>query len=210
MTKLTAIQQAMTAAFPGAVLETDYAQKGFVLDVSVPSEKIVDAVSIVDAQGFFIETITGVDWLGEQAAILKEAEAKAAAVAAAKAKAQAAKAAEETGEAVSAPKQEAAQVSAEPVKEVPSAASEVSMADELEVVYDFNAYDEFCRVVIRTRVPRDKPELPTISTVYPAAHWHERETHDFFGIKFVGHPYLVPLLLPEDADFHPLLKDFNK
>jgi len=76
-------------------------------------------------------------------------------------------------------------------------------------VYDFNHYESLCRVTIRTRVPRSKPEIPTISQIYPGANWHERETHDFFGINFVGHPYLVPLLLPEDADFHPLLKDFR-
>jgi NADH-quinone oxidoreductase subunit C len=44
--------------------------------------------------------------------------------------------------------------------------------------------------------------------VFPGANWHERETHDFFGIVFLGHPDLSPLLLPEDADFHPLRKDF--
>jgi len=63
--------------------------------------------------------------------------------------------------------------------------------------------------VIRSRLERDKPEVPTISHIYQGANWHERETHDFFGIKFIGHPDLSPLLLPEDADFHPLRKDFT-
>ena len=82
--------------------------------------------------------------------------------------------------------------------------------EQLEVVYDYNLTQaEFCRVVVRTRVPRSEPEVPTISDVHPGANWHERETHEFFGITFQGHPYLVPLLLPEDADFHPLLKDFK-
>ncbi len=82
--------------------------------------------------------------------------------------------------------------------------------DQLEVIYDFSRYDfDLCRVVIRTRVDRQKPEVPTITGIYAGANWHERETHEFFGIKFAGHPHLVPLLLPEDADFHPLLKDFK-
>jgi len=51
--------------------------------------------------------------------------------------------------------------------------------------------------------------VPTISAVFPGANWHERETHDFFGIRFAGHPNLIPLLLPEDADYHPLRKDFK-
>lgn len=79
---------------------------------------------------------------------------------------------------------------------------------QMEVVYDFNHFDALCRVVVRCRIPRDNPEIPTISHIFQGADWHERETHDFFGIVFTGHPDLSPLLLPEDADFHPLLKDF--
>uniref|UniRef100_A0A7C4EIB4 NADH-quinone oxidoreductase subunit C n=1 Tax=Fundidesulfovibrio putealis TaxID=270496 RepID=A0A7C4EIB4_9BACT len=151
---------------------------------------LVAAVAALDQEGFFIETITGVDWLGEQEAIRKDKAAKAAA----KAKA-AAEAAAAAGEEPPAPPP------AEP--EAPPA------PDDMEAVYDFNHFSELCRVVVRARTPRDNPRLPTISHIYPAAHWHERETHDFFGIVFEGHPYLVPLLLPEDADFHPLRKDFT-
>jgi len=80
---------------------------------------------------------------------------------------------------------------------------------EFEVVYDYFHAASPLRVVIRTRVPRDRPELPTISPVYPGANWHEREAHDFFGIRFAGHPDLSPFLLPEDATYHPLRKDFT-
>jgi NADH-quinone oxidoreductase subunit C len=79
---------------------------------------------------------------------------------------------------------------------------------QMEVVYDYFHPLGPLRVAVRTRVPRDVPELPTISEVFPGANWHERETHDFFGIRFLGHPNLKPFLLPEDADFHPLRKDF--
>jgi NADH-quinone oxidoreductase subunit C len=81
-------------------------------------------------------------------------------------------------------------------------------AGQMEVVYDFFHPASPVHVVVRTRVPRDNPELPTISKVFPGANWHERETHDFFGIRFQGHPDLSPLLLPEDATYHPLRKDF--
>jgi NADH-quinone oxidoreductase subunit C len=81
--------------------------------------------------------------------------------------------------------------------------------DRMEVVYDFFHPSAPWRVVVRTRVPRGNPEVPTISNVYPGANWHERETHEFFGIRFLGHPNLSPLLLPEDADYHPLRKDFQ-
>jgi len=82
--------------------------------------------------------------------------------------------------------------------------------EQMEVVYDYTSTGlELCRVVVRCRIPRATPELPTISGVFAGADWHERETHDFFGIRFQGHRDLSPLLLPEDADFHPLLKDFK-
>ncbi|PIE64455.1 MAG: NADH-quinone oxidoreductase subunit C [Desulfobacterales bacterium] len=82
--------------------------------------------------------------------------------------------------------------------------------NQLEAVYDYSRYDfDLCRVVVRVRVDRDKPHLPTITPIYTGAAWHEREAHDFFGIIFDDHPNLIPLLLPEDADFHPLLKDFK-
>jgi NADH-quinone oxidoreductase subunit C len=126
--------------------ETDYQAKGYHLDAALPPEKVVAAAEILSKQGFFIEAVTGVDWIDD---------------------------------------------------------------GQMEVVYDFNHFDELCRVVIRSRLDRDNPEVPTISHVYQGADWHERETHDFFGIKFIGHPDLSPLLLPEDADFHPLRKDFT-
>jgi NADH-quinone oxidoreductase subunit C len=80
---------------------------------------------------------------------------------------------------------------------------------QMEVVYDYFHPAKALRVVVRTRVPRDNPELPTIHQVFPGANWHERETHDFFGIRFVGHPNLTPFLLPEDATYHPLRKDYT-
>jgi NADH-quinone oxidoreductase subunit C len=80
---------------------------------------------------------------------------------------------------------------------------------QMEVVYDYFHATKPLRVVVRTRVPRETPELPSISKVFPGANWHERETHDFFGIRFLGHPNLTPFLLPEDADYHPLRKDFQ-
>jgi len=82
-------------------------------------------------------------------------------------------------------------------------------AGQMEVVYDFFHPTQLLRVVVRTRIPRDNPDLPTIHKVFPGANWHEREAHDFFGIRFLGHPNLTPFLLPEDATYHPLRKDFS-
>ncbi|MFF1645459.1 NADH-quinone oxidoreductase subunit C [Streptomyces sp. NPDC058240] len=64
------------------------------------------------------------------------------------------------------------------------------------------------RLMIRTTVPHEAAVLPTAIDVYAGAAWHERETHEMFGIGFDGHPHLVPLLLPEGFEGHPLRKDF--
>lgn len=80
---------------------------------------------------------------------------------------------------------------------------------KIEVVYDYFHPETGLRVVVRSRVARENPEIPSIASVFPGANWHEREAHDFFGIRFVGHPNLTPFLLPEDATYHPLRKDFT-
>jgi NADH-quinone oxidoreductase subunit C len=174
------------ALIPGVKLnDVVHSAKGFSLDVQAAADTIVQVVGEIDKAGFFIEAITGVDWLGEKAALKKEADDRAKAAAAA--------AAVEEG-----------QQPPLPINE-----TEPLLEDEMEIVYDFNHYKSFCRIAVRVRVPRSNPQLPTISKIYPGADWHERETHDFFGIKFIGHPNLIPLLLPEDSDYHPLLKDFK-
>lgn len=64
------------------------------------------------------------------------------------------------------------------------------------------------RLLLRTTVPHDAPALPTATGVFAGAAWHERETHEMFGVDFAGHPHLVPLLLPDGFEGHPLRKDF--
>ncbi|MGI5469488.1 NADH-quinone oxidoreductase subunit C [Streptomyces sp. CA-132043] len=64
------------------------------------------------------------------------------------------------------------------------------------------------RLLVRTTVPHEKAVLPTAIDVYAGAGWHERETHEMFGVEFAGHPGLTPLLLPENFEGHPLRKDF--
>ncbi len=202
------------AALPGAVVRpAEHAAKGYDLDVSLPPEALVPAVNILDAAGYFLETITGVDWFGEQAELRKAAEAAEAAEAKkreeALAKQAEAAAAEATGAETAPADANAAQPAAQPAAHTPPADNAPLPEDEIEVVYDFNRFESRHRVVLRVRTPRSQPQVPTIQTIYPIAHWHEREAHDFFGIDFAGHCYLVPLLLPEDADFHPLLKDYG-
>ena len=64
------------------------------------------------------------------------------------------------------------------------------------------------RILLRTRVPRDAASLPTATGLFAGAGWHERETHEMFGIDFPGHPHLATLLLPDGFEGHPLRKEF--
>jgi NADH-quinone oxidoreductase subunit C len=72
-------------------------------------------------------------------------------------------------------------------------------------LYDLSARR---RLLVTTRVPRAEPSMPTATAVFRGASWHERETHEMFGIEFVGHPYPAHLLLSESFEGHPLRKDF--
>jgi NADH-quinone oxidoreductase subunit C len=80
----------------------------------------------------------------------------------------------------------------------------------IEVVYHFIKYDNPCRVTLRIIAIHEAPIVPTISDIFQGANWHERECFDFFGVTFKGHPNLIPLLLPDSFEFHPLVKDAKK
>jgi NADH-quinone oxidoreductase subunit C len=63
-------------------------------------------------------------------------------------------------------------------------------------------------VLLRSLTPRATPAIPSIVDIYPGAAWHERETHEMFGVDFPGHPGLIPLLLPPEFEGYPLRKEF--
>ena len=63
-------------------------------------------------------------------------------------------------------------------------------------------------VHLRTTCPHDDPHVPSLTSVFAGAAWHERETAEMVGITFDGHPGLVPLLLPDGFPGHPLRKAF--
>jgi NADH-quinone oxidoreductase subunit C len=81
-------------------------------------------------------------------------------------------------------------------------------SDGFAVVTHLAAADLRDHVLVRTTVPRGDAVLATATGVYRGAAWHERETHEMFGIGFTGHDPLEPLLLPADIGATPLRKDF--
>ena len=64
------------------------------------------------------------------------------------------------------------------------------------------------RIRVEAACPDADPHIPSVVSVYPAANWHERETWDFFGIIFDGHPALTRILMPDDWPGHPQRKDY--
>ena len=78
----------------------------------------------------------------------------------------------------------------------------------ISVVAHVYAPQRHHHLLLRTRVPAADLRLPTATTVYKGANWHERETHEMFGVEFDGHPNLIPLLLPDGFEGTPLRKDF--
>jgi len=80
----------------------------------------------------------------------------------------------------------------------------------IHVVYHLRSYDKKHRAVVKVSLPRSEPRLATLSTVWSAANWQERECFDLLGVDFVGHPDLRRIMLPEDWEGYPLRKDYEE
>ncbi len=80
-------------------------------------------------------------------------------------------------------------------------------APRFETVYGLLSLSNCVRLTLKVQIEEDNPRVPTVSGVWPTANWHERETYDFYGIEFTGHPDLTRILLPEDWVGWPLRKD---
>ena len=78
----------------------------------------------------------------------------------------------------------------------------------LHVVYHLLSMTHRCRVRLEVAVTVEDPHVPSLVGVYPTADWHERETYDFFGIVFDGHPNLARIQMPDDWEGHPQRKDY--
>jgi len=86
----------------------------------------------------------------------------------------------------------------------------------LEVLYHLYSYLNKHFLTVKVKLPRWQddqpgqiPEMPSVTSVWGIADWHERETYDLMGIEFTGHPNLRRILCPEDWVGHPLRKDYD-
>ncbi|WP_063035060.1 NADH-quinone oxidoreductase subunit C [Nocardia grenadensis] len=79
---------------------------------------------------------------------------------------------------------------------------------ELRAVYHLNSITHGRRLRLEVSAPDTDPHIPSLYRVYPTCDWHERETYDFFGILFDGHPSLTRITMPDDWRGHPQRKDY--
>jgi NADH-quinone oxidoreductase subunit C len=79
---------------------------------------------------------------------------------------------------------------------------------ELHAVYPLQSITHNRRVRVEVSAPDSDPHIPSLFSVYPTSDWHERETYDFFGIIFDGHPSLTRIEMPDDWHGYPQRKDY--
>ncbi len=77
-----------------------------------------------------------------------------------------------------------------------------------DVVYHLHSVERKLRVRLKCRLPGGDPVIESVTSVWRAAGWYEREAFDLFGIRFTGHPDLRRIMLPDDWEGHPLRKDY--
>jgi NADH-quinone oxidoreductase subunit C len=75
------------------------------------------------------------------------------------------------------------------------------------VAYELYSLTHRHRLRLKVGLAADDARAPSVTRLFPTADWHERETYDFYGIVFDGHPDLRRILMPEDWEGHPLRKD---
>jgi len=79
---------------------------------------------------------------------------------------------------------------------------------ELAVVYHLHNLTDNIRIRFRVHVSIEKPDVFTATNLFSAANWMERETYDFFGVNFIGHPNLKRILNVDEMDYFPMRKEF--
>jgi NADH-quinone oxidoreductase subunit C len=78
-----------------------------------------------------------------------------------------------------------------------------------EVVYHLQSVERNERLRVKCRLSGANPEIDSVTEVWRAANWYERETFDLFGVRFRNHPNLIRIMLPDDWEGHPLRKDYD-
>lgn len=80
--------------------------------------------------------------------------------------------------------------------------------NQIAVMYQLHSLRNNWRIRLKIFLPAEDPVTPTLTTLFAAANWMERETYDFFGVKFTGHPDLRRILNVEDMIIFPMRKEY--
>jgi NADH-quinone oxidoreductase subunit C len=98
----------------------------------------------------------------------------------------------------------------------PKKAAKATFQPHTEVVYHLSSISKKHSLVLKVILPRwkndqpgDLPEVPSVTSVWKGAEWHEREVYDLSGVTFIGNANLRRILCPEDWEGHPLRKDYE-
>jgi len=76
------------------------------------------------------------------------------------------------------------------------------------IIYNLYSLKTKHRIRLKTFTGKDNPKVPSVTSVWGTANWHEREAYDMFGILFDGHPDLRRIYMPDEFEYYPLRKDF--
>ena len=79
---------------------------------------------------------------------------------------------------------------------------------QMAIVYHMHNWYENTRIRIKTFINGSNPEIKSISTIFPSSNWMERETYDFYGVNFIGHPQLKRILNMDEMVSFPMRKEF--
>ena len=79
---------------------------------------------------------------------------------------------------------------------------------QMAIVYHIHNWYENTRIRIKTFINGSNPEIKSISTIFPSSNWMERETYDFYGVNFIGHPQLKRILNMDEMTSFPMRKEF--
>jgi NADH-quinone oxidoreductase subunit C len=89
-----------------------------------------------------------------------------------------------------------------------TAVDKFPLEPRFELNYHLLSLEYRKRIRLKVRIPGDDPVIDSVTSIWPAANWHEREAFDLMGIRFEGHPDLTRILMPDDWEGYPLRKDY--
>jgi NADH-quinone oxidoreductase subunit C len=89
-----------------------------------------------------------------------------------------------------------------------TAVDKFPLEPRFELNYHLLSLERRERIRLKVRVPGSDAVVPSVTPIWPAANWHEREAFDLMGVRFEGHPDLTRILMPDDWEGYPLRKDY--